>query len=163
MYADNLALRSGLQTEGIVVAQVLLRGEGQLLDVLYGLNVIRANVQLLQFITVEGHVMVHVLYNLVKSLTLERAHLVAAHTFFVRIPNHCLFSFILLITHDSIFSSVSAASSSSAESRSLNSPLRAIEIDPVSSETMMQRASLSWLIPRAARWRSPNSFGMSRS
>ena len=47
MYADNLALRGGLQAKGIVVAQVLLRGEGQLLDVLDGLYVVWADVQLL--------------------------------------------------------------------------------------------------------------------
>ena len=90
VYTDNLTLRCSLQTKGIVVTQILLCSEGQLLDVLYGLNVIRTNVQLLQLIAVEGHIMIYVLHNFVKTFTLERAHLIAAHTFFFRIPNHDL-------------------------------------------------------------------------
>ena len=88
MDADDLALRSGLQAKGIVVAQVFLRGEGQLVDVLDGLDVVRPDVQLLQLVTIERNVVVDVLHNFVQAFALERAHLVAAHAFFVRIPNH---------------------------------------------------------------------------
>ena len=88
VYADNLALRGSLQTEGVVVAQVLLGGEGQLLDVLDGLDIVRTDIQLLEFITIERHIVVDILHNFVQSFALERAHLVATHAFFIRIPNH---------------------------------------------------------------------------
>ena len=54
-------------------------------------------------------------------------------------------------------------SSSSGERRRRNSPLWAMEMLPVSSLTTTANASLSWEIPMAARWRRPNSFGISRS
>jgi len=42
-------------------------------------------------VAVEGHVVIDVLHNLVQSFSLQSAHLVAAHAFFVRVPNHsCL-------------------------------------------------------------------------
>ena len=90
MNTDNLTLWSGLQAKGVVVTQVFLRGERQLVNVLDGLNVIRSDVQLLQFVTIKGNIVVDVLHDFVQALALERAHLVAAHTLFVRIPNHCL-------------------------------------------------------------------------
>ena len=93
---DNLTLRSRLKAEGIVVAQVLLGGEGQLFDVLDGLNVIGADVHLLEFVTVEGHVVIDVFYNLMEPLALQGTHLVAAHAFFIGIPNH-LFIYYLTI------------------------------------------------------------------
>ena len=85
---DNLTLRSGLQTEGIVIAQVFLRSERKLADVLNGLDVCRTDVQLLQFMTVEGDVVVNVLHNLAQPFALQSAHLVAAHALFIWIPNH---------------------------------------------------------------------------
>ena len=95
VYADDFALRGSLQTEGVVVAQVLLGGEGQLLDILDGLDVVRADVQLLEFITIERHIVVDILHDFVQSFALERAHLVAAHAFFIRIPNHDSLNFEL--------------------------------------------------------------------
>ena len=89
--ADDFALRGSLQAEGVVVAQVLLRGEGQLADILDGLYVVGADVQLLQLMAIEGHVVVDVLHDFVQAFALERAHLVAAHTFFVRVPDHSSF------------------------------------------------------------------------
>ena len=91
VHADDLALRRCLQAEGVVIAQVLFGGEGQLLDVLDGLYVIGADVQLLQLVAVEGHIMIHILHDLVETFALERAHLVAAHAFLVRVPNHVCF------------------------------------------------------------------------
>ena len=88
MHAYDLALRCGLQAKGIVVTKVLLCREGQFLNVLDGLDVIGTNVHLLQLVAVERDIVIHVLHDFVKSLTLARAHLVATHTFFVRIPNH---------------------------------------------------------------------------
>ena len=88
MNADNLALRGCLQAKRIVVAQVLLRGEGQLMDVFNGLDVVRADVQLLKFVAVERHIVIDILHDFVKPFTLKSAHFVAAHAFFVRIPNH---------------------------------------------------------------------------
>ena len=97
MYTDNLALRGCLQAERIVVAQVLLGGEGQLLNILNGLDVVGADVQLLQLVTVERYIMVDVFHNLVKSFALERASLIAAHAFFIRIPNHNLLFFVMMV------------------------------------------------------------------
>ena len=88
MNTDNLALRGCLETKRIVIAQVLLRGKWQLLDVLDGLDVIWTDVHCLKFVAIKRYVMIYVLYNLVKSLALQRAHLVATHALFVRIPNH---------------------------------------------------------------------------
>ena len=47
VHADNLALRSCLQAEGIVVAQILLGGEGEFPDILYRLDVIRTDIHFL--------------------------------------------------------------------------------------------------------------------
>ena len=47
MYTYDLTLWGSLQPKWVVVAQVLLRGKGQLLNVLDGLNIIGTNVQFL--------------------------------------------------------------------------------------------------------------------
>ena len=86
--ADDFAGRSGLKAERIVVPEVLLRREGEFHDVVDGADVIRGEVHLLQLVPIERNVMVHVLHNLVKPFALERAHFVAAHAFFVGIPDH---------------------------------------------------------------------------
>ena len=65
MDTDYLALRGGLQSKGIVVAQVLLGSKRQFRDVFDGLNVIGTNVHLLQLIAIERNIMVHILYNFV--------------------------------------------------------------------------------------------------
>ena len=62
----------------------------------------------------------------------------------------------------SYISFASTASSSSADRRRRNSPLLATEMRPVSSLTMMAMASEDCEMPSPARWRRPNSFGMSR-
>ena len=86
--ADDFALGSSLQAERIVVPQVLLGRVGELHDVLDGADVIRGQVPLLEFVAVEGDVVVHVLHDLVETFSLERGHLVAAHAFFIGIPDH---------------------------------------------------------------------------
>ena len=91
--ADNLALGSRLQAKGIVVPKVLLGGERQFYDVIDGADIVRCQIHLLQLVAVEGYVVVNILHNLVKAFALERAHLVATHTFFVGIPNHICSSF----------------------------------------------------------------------
>ena len=79
-----------MQAEGIIVAQVLLCSERQLLDILNSLNIIRTNVQFLHLVTIEWYMVINVRNYPAKSFALERAHLVATHAFFIRIPNHII-------------------------------------------------------------------------
>ena len=96
---DNLALRSCLQAKGIVVPEVLLGGKGQLCNVLYCLNIIRTDIQFLQLIAIKWHVVVNIFHNLMQAFALQRAHLVATHTLFVRVPNHFFFLLFRLLSH----------------------------------------------------------------
>ena len=93
MDADNLALGSRLQAEWIIVAKVLLGGERQLDNIIDGPDIVRRQIHFLQLVAVEGYVVINILHNLVKAFTLERAHLVATHAFFVGVPNHICRSF----------------------------------------------------------------------
>ena len=86
--ADDLALGRGLQAERIVVPEVLLGRVGEFHDVLDGADVIRGQVPFVELVAVEGDVVVHVLHDLVETFSLERGHLVAAHAFFIGIPDH---------------------------------------------------------------------------
>ena len=99
MYTYNLALRSSLQAKGIVVPEVFLGGEGQLSDILYCLNIIRSDIHFLQLVAIEGHIVIDIFHNLVQAFALQRAPLVATHTFFVRVPNHFFFLLFRLLSH----------------------------------------------------------------
>ena len=70
MHTNDFAPGSCLQTEGIVVAQVLLRGERQALDVLDGLNIVGAYVEFLQFVPIERNVVVDIRHDFIEPLTL---------------------------------------------------------------------------------------------
>ena len=93
MDADNLALGSRLQAERIIVAKVLLGGERQLDNVIDGPDIVRRQIHFLQLVTIKGDVVVNILHNLMEAFTLERAHFIAAHAFFVGVPNHICRSF----------------------------------------------------------------------
>ena len=88
MHTDNLALRSRLQAERIIVTQILLRGKGQFGDVLDGLDIIGEDVQFLQLVTIERHVVIDVLHDVMQSFTLKLAHLIVAQALHCRIINH---------------------------------------------------------------------------
>ena len=62
--------------------------ERQFGDVFDGLDIIGTDVHLLQFVAIEWHVVIDVLHNLMKPLSLQVAHLVATHALFVGVPNH---------------------------------------------------------------------------
>ena len=69
---------------------------------------------------------------------------------------------ISILTHEKIFNiyRTKMLSSCCAVSPSLNLPLRATEIEPVSSETIMAIASVSCETPSAALWRRPSFLGI---
>ena len=92
--ADDFALGSGLEAEGIVVPEVLLGREGEFHDVVDGPDVIRREVHLLELVAVEGDVVIDVLHDLVEAFALERAPFVAAHAFFVGVPDHIVCQFV---------------------------------------------------------------------
>ena len=97
MHAHYLRRRCGLQAVGIVVAQVLLGGEGQFCDVVDRMDVGRGDVHGLHLLTVEGHVAVHQSHQFLQPLALQMVHLVAAHALLVLVPNHYLFTYLLEI------------------------------------------------------------------
>ena len=86
----DFALRGGLESEGIIVPEVLLGGEGEFYDILYCADIIGADVHLLELLPVEWYIMIDIIHHLVQALPLHRAHLVARHRFFVFVPNHRL-------------------------------------------------------------------------
>ncbi len=65
----------------------------QLDNIIDGPDIVRRQIHFLQLVAVEGYVVINILHNLVKAFTLERAHLVATHAFFVGVPNHICRSF----------------------------------------------------------------------
>ena len=95
--ADNLTSWCRLQPERIVVTKVFLRGEGQFLDVFYGLNVVWTDVHFLHLVAVERYVVIDIFHNLVQAFALKGTHLITTHALFVRIPNHCFFVFRLCL------------------------------------------------------------------
>ena len=80
---NNLAGRCSLQSKGVVVAKILFGSEWQLVNILNSLYIVRPDVQFLHLVTIERHMVVDILHNLMETLTLERASLVAAHAFFI--------------------------------------------------------------------------------
>ena len=87
---DALDLIGGhsLKPEGIFVAQVILRGEGQLRDVVDRLDVFRLHAQLVHLSLVEGHVLVAPLHGGGETFALELAHVLAGHALHLGIVYH---------------------------------------------------------------------------
>ena len=78
MDARDLLARHGEQAEGVVVAQVLLDGEGELREVAQLLQVVRVHALGVEGLAVVRHVVVGVLQRGLQALQLQRGDLVAA-------------------------------------------------------------------------------------
>ncbi len=88
MHTDDFRRRSGLQAVWIIVAQVLLRRERQLDYVVDRHYIFRRHIHLLHLVSIERHIMIYILYQLLKPLALQFPHLLTAHAFLVGIPDH---------------------------------------------------------------------------
>ncbi|MNE26790.1 hypothetical protein D3C80_1201740 [compost metagenome] len=79
--AHDLALRHGEHAEGVVVAQVVLAGEGELGQVLQGLQVVRVHALLIKALAVQRDVLVGVLQAPAQAFQLVLAQFVDAGGF----------------------------------------------------------------------------------
>ena len=96
MNAHNFALRHGEEAERIVVAQILLFGKGQKVQVLHAMDVLGRDAQLLHLVAVEGHVFVNAAHHVAQPLILKGAQLLAGHGFHCGIPVFMLHGAFLL-------------------------------------------------------------------
>ncbi len=64
MDPHDLALRGRLEAEGIVVPQILFGGEGETDDVIDRLDIIRPDVPFLQFLSIEGDIVLDICHDL---------------------------------------------------------------------------------------------------
>ena len=88
MDASHLIVRDGFQTKRIFVAQVLLGGEGQPVDVVDALDVLGLYTQLVHLLAIEGHMLITSLYCVDESLALQLPHLFARHALNLGIVYH---------------------------------------------------------------------------
>ena len=88
MDAAYLTHRNGLQTERILITQVILRGERQLRYIVDRGNIFRLNAHLVHLTFIKGDLLITGLHGLDQSLCLEFAHLFARHTLHSGIVNH---------------------------------------------------------------------------
>ena len=96
MNSHNLTHGHSSQSEGIVVSQVELIGKRQLHNVVDTLNITRLQSHLLELLTVERRVVIHVLCHFHQPAALYLAKLLAIHTLNRLIPNHCLLFSIIV-------------------------------------------------------------------
>ena len=73
---------------GIIMLLSLLGGERKLDDVVYRIDVVGSDVALLKLGTIERHVMIDIVHDLVQALPLKLPALVAWHAFFILVPDH---------------------------------------------------------------------------
>ena len=96
MDAANLALRNGLESEGVLITQVVLGGEGKLHDVIDGSDLLRRYAHAIHLLTIERYILVAVLYNFLQAFALQLAHGFAIHTLHFGVVNHVFFCVWLL-------------------------------------------------------------------
>lgn len=89
--ADNLTHRHGTKSERIIIPQIIFRGEGQLHDVVYTVDVVGSDVQFLHFLAVERRVVIHPLYRFLQPDPLQSPHALPIHAFDAFIPNFVVF------------------------------------------------------------------------
>ena len=105
MDADNLLHGDGVEPEGILVAQVVFRGERQFGDVVKRADVFGLEALFVEFPPVEGDFLVAGLDGVDQTFCLESAHLLAGHAFDGRIVYHgnrVLISIAALMTDTNI-------------------------------------------------------------
>ena len=79
VYAYYLVHGHCIESEGVLVTQVILGGEGQFGDVIKALDVLRLDAHLVEFLPVEGYLLIAGLHGLLQSLKLEFLHRLAVH------------------------------------------------------------------------------------
>ena len=86
--ADDVVTRHGEQTEGIVIAQVLLFGEGQVLQIGQALDVAGLDTALVEAFAVEGHIGIDTGAKVLQTAQLQGFDIFAGQRFLVDIENH---------------------------------------------------------------------------
>lgn len=87
----HLALRHALEAEWVFVAEVKLGGERELYDIIDALDVLGLYAHLIHLSLVKLCILVTSLYDLLESLALKSAHVLAAHALILCVVNHCCF------------------------------------------------------------------------
>ena len=88
MDTHNLSRRSGLKTIGIVITQILLGSEREPDNIVNGIDILGRYVHCLHLVPIERYIMIDILYQFVEPFSLQFPHLLSAHAFLVRIPDH---------------------------------------------------------------------------
>ena len=86
--ADDVVTRHGEQAEGVIVAQILLLGEGQVLQIGQALDVAGFDAALVKAFTVEGHIGIDTGTKVLQTAQLQGFDILAGQRFFVDIENH---------------------------------------------------------------------------
>ena len=88
MQADDVVTRHGEKTEGIVIAQVLLFGEGQVLQIGQALDVAGLDTALVEAFAVERHIGIDTGAKVLQTAQLQGFDIFAGQRFLVDIENH---------------------------------------------------------------------------
>ena len=86
--ADDVVTRHGEQTEGIVIAQVLLFGEGQVLQIGQALDVAGFDTALVKAFAVKRHIGIDTGAKVLQTAQLQGFDIFAGQRFLVDIENH---------------------------------------------------------------------------
>lgn len=86
--ADDVVTRHGEKTEGIVIAQVLLFGEGQVLQIGQALDVAGLDTALVEAFAVERHIGIDTGAKVLQTAQLQGFDIFAGQRFLVDIENH---------------------------------------------------------------------------
>ena len=89
----------GKKTVGVIVAKVILYGEGQKGDIVYRADILRFDSGGVHFFAVEGDIVVHAPDGIFKTLALKPAKLLARHKLVGFVPYHdgCIAPFVLCL------------------------------------------------------------------
>ena len=91
MDTDDLTHRHSRKSEGIVIAKIKLVGKWQLDDIVDTFDVTWLQSHLLEFLPIEGCVVIDILRHLDQTTTLDLTKLFAIHALYAFIPNHVVF------------------------------------------------------------------------
>ena len=86
--ADDVVTGHGEQAEGVIVAQVLLFGEGQVLQIGQALDVAGFDAALVKAFAVEGHIGIDTGTKILQAAQLQGFDILAGQRFFLDVENH---------------------------------------------------------------------------